>query len=159
DHGLYVAAVLPGSSAGRAGLRAGDVLLRYGTTKLASKADLKPLEAGERVPIIVWRDGKLLDDLRVAPSKLGIVVSDDPPAVALPKGRERDVLADARSRADAKPLPGTRLEVAALAALLPEGQATLLLGSHASEQELDALAAAGKLKRFRLLHLATHGQV
>jgi tetratricopeptide (TPR) repeat protein len=159
EHGLYLAVVLPGSNASRAGLRAGDVLLRYGGAKLTTKADLKMAEASERVPIVVWRDGKLLDDLRISPGKLGIVVSDDSPAVALRKRRDLDLLADARSRDEAKPLPGTRLEVAAIAALLPEGKATLLLGSKASEQELDALAAAHRLKQFRLLHLATHGQV
>jgi CHAT domain-containing protein len=151
--------VLPGSNAGRAGLRAGDVLLRYGTAKLTTRADLKLAETGERVPVAVWREGKILDDLRVPPGKLGIVVSDDSPAVALRKRRELDLLADARSRDEAKPLPGTRLEVAAIAALLPDGKTTLLLGSQASEQELDALAAAGRLKQFRLLHLATHGHV
>jgi len=34
---------------------------------------------------------------------------------------------------------------------------TILLDSDASEQRLDELARAGKLKGFRLLHLATHG--
>jgi tetratricopeptide (TPR) repeat protein len=159
DHGLYLALVLPGSNAGHAGLRAGDVLLRYGDAKLSTKADLKMVETGARVPVVVWRDGKLLDDLRVSPGKLGVVISEDSPAVALRKRRDLDLLADARTRDDAKPLPGTRLEVAAIAALLPKGKATLLLGSQASEQELDALVAAGRLKQFRLLHLATHGQV
>jgi CHAT domain-containing protein len=34
----------------------------------------------------------------------------------------------------------------------------LLLGSQASEQELEKLALAGELPKFRLLHLATHGE-
>src|SRR5262249_41918939 len=34
-----------------------------------------------------------------------------------------------------------------------------LLGSDASEQQLDALAGAGELGRFRVLHLATHGTI
>jgi CHAT domain-containing protein/tetratricopeptide (TPR) repeat protein len=54
-------------------------------------------------------------------------------------------------------LPGTRHEVQTLARLVPE--ATVLLGSTASEQNLAQLAGSGKLKRFRLLHLATHGEV
>jgi CHAT domain-containing protein len=54
-------------------------------------------------------------------------------------------------------LPGTRLEVAALARLVP--RSTTLLGSDASEQELERLNEQGKLKTFRLLHFATHGQV
>jgi CHAT domain-containing protein len=55
------------------------------------------------------------------------------------------------------PLPGTRREVEALAALFPT--ATKLLGDDASEPRLDALAARGELKRYRYLHLATHGEV
>jgi tetratricopeptide (TPR) repeat protein len=160
DHGLYLSLVLPGGSATKAGLRPGDVLLSYAGTRLATRADLKVAEGGEPVPVVAWRDGKVLDELRVAPGKLGVVVSEDPPSVAFRKRRELDVLADARACGDGlTPLPGSRLEVAALADLLPEGQATVLLGSKASEQELDALAAAGKLKSYRLLHLATHGTV
>jgi tetratricopeptide (TPR) repeat protein len=158
-YGLYLPLVLPDGNAARAGLRAGDTLLSYAGRKLSTKADLKIAEGGDPVPVIVWRDGKTLHDMLLAPGKLGVLVSDDPPAVALRKRRELELLADARTRSDIRPLPGTRLEVAALAGLLPEGQSTLLLGSKASEQELDALAASSKLKSFRLLHLATHGSV
>jgi tetratricopeptide (TPR) repeat protein len=159
EYGLYLSLVLPGSNAARAGLHAGDVLLRYGATTLHAKADLKIASEGAAVPIQVWRDGKTLDDLRLDPGKLGVVISDDPPAVALRKRHELDLLADARVRAGLQPLPGTRLEVAALAALLPRDHTTLLLGSNASEQRLDTLSAVGKLKQFRLLHLATHGTI
>jgi CHAT domain-containing protein len=47
----------------------------------------------------------------------------------------------------------------AFAALLPGDKAEVLLGSQASEQELDRLAAAGRLRQFRFLHFATHGQI
>src|SRR5262249_39143843 len=49
---------------------------------------------------------------------------------------------------------------AALLKLLPglKPGPTVLLGSEASEQSLDALAQKGGLKSYRLLHLATHGQ-
>jgi CHAT domain-containing protein len=53
-------------------------------------------------------------------------------------------------------LPGTRMEVLALKRLVPA--ATVLLGSAASEQNLNQLASSGKLKSFRLLHFATHGE-
>jgi CHAT domain-containing protein/tetratricopeptide (TPR) repeat protein len=56
-----------------------------------------------------------------------------------------------------RPLPGTRREVLALRRLVLGG--TVLLGSDASEQRLDELASAGKLRSFRLIHLATHGSV
>jgi CHAT domain-containing protein len=66
------------------------------------------------------------------------------PPAALPVTRDRFV-----------PLPGSRREVTALAALF--AQSEKLLGSDASEQKLDELAAKGCLKEFRYLHLATHG--
>jgi CHAT domain-containing protein len=150
---------LPDGNAARAGLRGGDVLLSYGGTKLTTKADLKIAEAGERIPVEVWRDGAT-NKHRLDPGKLGVVMSVDMPAVALRKRREALQLADARrSGASLRPLPGTRLEVAAVAALLPKSKTTLLLDSDASEQRLDEMAAAGKLRDFRLLHLATHGSV
>jgi tetratricopeptide (TPR) repeat protein len=158
-HGLYLSLVLPGGNAARAGLHSGDVLLTYNGSKLTTKADLKLLPEGAGVPIEVWRDGKTLNDLRLDPGKLGVVISEDAPAEALRKRRELDLLADARVRSGLQPLPGTRLEVAALAALLPKDHVKPLLGSAASEQQLAALAAAGKLKEFRLLHLATHGTI
>jgi tetratricopeptide (TPR) repeat protein len=159
EYGLYLALVLPDGNAARAGLRGGDVLLSYGGTKLITRADLKIAEGGDRVPVVVWRDGKTLDDLRLAPGKLGVAVSEDRPAVALSKRRDLELLADARSRGNLRPLPGTRLEVRAITGLLPRDKATVLLGSKASEQELAARAAAGKLKEHRILHLATHGKV
>src|SRR5262249_25296529 len=57
-------------------------------------------------------------------------------------------------------LPGTRREAEILLKLLPglKPAAEVLLGSDASEQRLITLAEQGKLKSFRLLHLATHGE-
>jgi CHAT domain-containing protein/tetratricopeptide (TPR) repeat protein len=52
-------------------------------------------------------------------------------------------------------LPGTRREVEMLRKLVAD--CSPLLGSAASEQALDQLAWSGKLKQFRLIHLATHG--
>jgi CHAT domain-containing protein len=40
----------------------------------------------------------------------------------------------------------------------PSPNTLVLVGSNASEQHLDRLARAGCLKRFRFLHLATHGK-
>src|SRR5204863_6703264 len=54
-------------------------------------------------------------------------------------------------------LPGTKIEVEALARLVPDSK--LLLGSAASEQTLEQLADSGQLKQYRLLHFATHGEV
>jgi CHAT domain-containing protein len=56
-----------------------------------------------------------------------------------------------------KPLPATRREVQQIAGLFPGKSTVTLLGSDASEQRLDELAESGGLKRYRVLHLATHG--
>ena len=53
------------------------------------------------------------------------------------------------------PLPGTRTELQAIARLFRAPK--LLLGSDASEANLDCLADDGELKKFRFLHFATHG--
>jgi tetratricopeptide (TPR) repeat protein len=50
DHGALLAGVLPGGSAAKAGLRAGDVLLRYAGTKLKGPQDLRPSASRGRAP-------------------------------------------------------------------------------------------------------------
>jgi CHAT domain-containing protein len=55
------------------------------------------------------------------------------------------------------PLPWARLEVESLARLVPG--TSLLVGSRASEQNLEQLARHDKLRHFRLIHLATHGEI
>jgi CHAT domain-containing protein/tetratricopeptide (TPR) repeat protein len=52
-------------------------------------------------------------------------------------------------------LPGTRQELLGVARVFPETR--LLLGSQASEQNLDRLAASDGLRAYRYLHFATHG--
>jgi CHAT domain-containing protein len=52
-------------------------------------------------------------------------------------------------------LPGTRQELLGLARVFSKTQ--LLMGSEASEQNLDRLATSGDLRAFRYLHFATHG--
>ena len=53
------------------------------------------------------------------------------------------------------PLPGTRHELQGVARLFIKPR--LLLGSDASEQNLEQLAASDDLRAFRFLHFATHG--
>jgi CHAT domain-containing protein len=55
------------------------------------------------------------------------------------------------------PLPGTRREVEAIAALF--ARAHKLLGPDASERRLAELAGAGGLQAYRYIHLATHAVV
>jgi hypothetical protein len=155
-HGLLVVQVLPGGNADKAGVRPDDVLLEYAGARLATRDDLKLRAEGGPVPVRLWRGGKERS-LEVAPGTLGIVVDNEPAPAALKRRRELDqLLASTRGPAP-KRLPGTRREVETLAGLLPRDRVQLLLGSDASEQRLDQLAATGKLKDYRLLHFATHG--
>jgi tetratricopeptide (TPR) repeat protein len=154
-HGLLVLSLTPGSVASRIGLRPGDILLEQDGQKLSKVDDLRPAAAGVRVRLKVWREGKAFSG-PVPGGRLGVAVDRRPVALALEAWRKQEsrLLALARG-ASWQPLPGTRLEARLLARLMP---ATLLLGSEASQQKLEELSDAGKLKQFRLLHLATHGQ-
>src|SRR5262249_41020762 len=67
------------------------------------------------------------------------------------------VLAPARGEPHAR-LPGTRREVAAIAALFPKDRVMTLLGDDARESVVQNLARSGRLKGFRYLHLAPHGR-
>ncbi len=153
SHGVYLQAVVPGGSAASAGLKSGDVLLEYDGKKLLSPADLKTGDGKDPVRVLFWRDGKE-ESARMKPGRLGVLPDKRPAAEAL---RERDRLQRLlASRGEPlAPLPGTWLEVKALAGLVPNP--TTLLGSNASEQELRKLTP--KLPTYNLIHLATHGQV
>jgi tetratricopeptide (TPR) repeat protein len=162
--GVLLTAVVPDSNAARAGLHAGDVLLRYQDTPLKTAADLRPqapsADAKTRIPVEVWRAGEALR-VEVLPGPLGVSVAKEPAAEAL--ARRRRIDADLVTSRDGSPraLPGTRVEAAALARRFREaGQpVTLLTDSDASEQRLAALVADGGLGKVRYLHLATHGTV
>src|SRR5262249_10901442 len=163
--GLLLDVVAPGSSAATAGLRAGDVLLRYADAELTSLDDLdKALQAhaqDKEVKMSAWRNGEM--QTRTArPAKLGVVLARDPAPKALAERRQfAEQLAQARSADDGdwQPLPGTRIEAEALRRLFQahNQDVHLLTDSQASEQALDDLSRNGKLGQFRYVHLATHG--
>ncbi|MDX9980708.1 MAG: CHAT domain-containing protein, partial [Lentisphaeria bacterium] len=56
-----------------------------------------------------------------------------------------------------KNLPGTLAEVEAIGTLFPD--ARVLTGDDAAESRLKAMATAGELANYRVLHFATHGMV
>jgi tetratricopeptide (TPR) repeat protein len=155
-HGVLLAAVQPGGSAARAGVQAGDVLLQWGRQPIANIDDLKKALSQGPGPVRYWRDGK---EAKTAPwpaGRLGIRPDPLPAPQAVQRWRERNAPVVQRGTGH-KALPGTAREVAALAALVKD--TTKLLGSQASEQELDRLLKEDQLQRYRLLHLATHGGV
>jgi CHAT domain-containing protein/tetratricopeptide (TPR) repeat protein len=158
SHGLLALQVLPDGNAFKAGLRDRDVLLAYAGTDLRTTADLRVRAEGGPVPARVWRDGETRE-LTLGPGKLGVAFHKEPAPVALRQQQELETLLASTRGTPAAPLPGTRREVQALAALFAANQPTVLLGSEASEQRLDELAAAGKLRGVRVLHFATHGHI
>jgi CHAT domain-containing protein len=164
---VLISQVVPGSNAAQSGLKAGDVLLEYAGKQLAGPPDLSAAlrakqpapppessrsEAG--IPVQVWRQGRTLA-LAVRPGPLGIYPNPQPAAAAIRAQREGDRAVRASRGGPFTPLPGTRREVEAIAALFE--QPLLLLGTGASASRLHELAASGQLGQFRFLHLATHG--
>jgi tetratricopeptide (TPR) repeat protein len=154
-HGLLLGRVLPKGRAGRAGLRAGDVLLSLGDQRLDTVDDLKKALSGGAEEARYWREGKEGRARLAGSDALGAAIDKRPGPIAVQRWRELERAVERGT--GHKALPGTAREVKALAALVPG--TTKLLGSQASEQELDRLREAGKLRRYRLLHFATHGEV
>jgi tetratricopeptide (TPR) repeat protein len=163
DHGLLVNMVIPGSNAATHGLKPGDVLLAYNGTALNKKDDLKVVAEGDK-PIVVdvWREGRS-SPRDLAPGKLGAVIDRRPAPVAIAANRAiNKVLVAARGGGeDFEPLPGTRYEVEVLAKLFKSDDrpTRILLGTDATEPDLDRLAASGELGKFAFIHLATHGVI
>jgi tetratricopeptide (TPR) repeat protein len=166
DHGLLVNVVAPGSNAAEHGLKPGDVLLSYNGAALLRGDDLKLVPApGRPVPVEVWRAGQRQPVARreLGPGELGVVLDSRPAPQALAERRRLDqaLLAARSGSGDFRRLPGTRYEVGALAQLFASARrpAQVLTDAAASELELDRMAAAGDLRRFAFIHLATHGVI
>jgi tetratricopeptide (TPR) repeat protein len=162
--GLLINQVLPDSNAARARLQAGDVLVAYAGQDLTSVEQLGQFvaaQAGAKTVVVkVWREGlEQLAERELAPGRLGVTLAKEPAREALTARRQADQLLAQLRRGDRyAELPGTQVEVARLAALFDPQHVTTLTRAAATEQRLDDLRRAGRLKEFRYLHLATHGQ-
>jgi CHAT domain-containing protein len=114
------------------------------------------------VVVKFWRNGQSSPRV-LAPGKLGVVLDPRPAPEAIAANRTLEkVLVAARGGAeDFAALPGTRSEVDALVRLFKadERPTRALLGPDASEAELDRLGAAGELRQYAFLHIATHGVI
>jgi len=162
DHGLAIVEVVPNGTADLFGVKAGDVLVEYNGKTLNVASDLAVVPAGDkavRVPVKLWRDGEIRS-LDIAAGPLGIQSNSKLPAaqIVLAFRAAAEVLMPGVRGEGLAPLPGTRREVQAIAALFPEGQVTTLLGSQATESAVQGLARSGALKGYRFIHLATHGK-
>jgi CHAT domain-containing protein len=138
------------------------VLLEYNGKVLRTIKDLIVIAPGEknlRVPIKLWRDGEIRS-LEIAAGPLGIQSNPDrlPAQVILAQREAAEILVPEVRGPSLTPLPGTRREVQAIAALFPDEQVTTLLGKEATESNLQQLALSGALKGYRFVHLATHGK-
>jgi serine protease Do len=65
DSAILVNSVVEGSAAEKAGIKAGDLLIKLGSTSIAETSDLQEavsrLENGTATPVTVWRDGRSVD--------------------------------------------------------------------------------------------------
>ncbi|TWT44345.1 photosystem I assembly protein Ycf3 [Phycisphaerae bacterium RAS1] len=181
--GVLLAKVVENGNAAKAGLRRGDVLLRYSDQKLDESTPLQKamtavtasVQKGERpadapVKIAYWRKGKEIE-AEVPLGKLGVQPQEGKPA----DGLRSMALIDAVTRGGGEfeagvsatdqvrlyggvlpPLPGTQREAKSIAALVGAtgSKSMLLTGTDASIPKLwDAVTASPP----KYLHLATHG--
>jgi CHAT domain-containing protein len=109
------------------------------------------------VPITVWRDGQT-GVRQVASGSLGVVLDKTPAPEAIAAKRKTDELLASVHGEVWKELPDTRIELARLTALFGPERVTVLADVHATEPELEALRTGDRLKEFRYLHFATHGE-
>ncbi len=162
--GLLITQVLPGGAAANARLQSGDVLVAYAGQNLASFEQLTKLVAAnateKTVVATVWREGQeKLTERELASGRLGVALAKEPAREAITARRQADqMLAKLMRGEDYAELPGTQVEIARLAELFDPKDVTTLTRAAASEQRLDELRRADKLKQFRYLHFATHGK-
>ncbi len=153
--------VLPNGNAAAARIVPDDVLLTYAGVDLKDSEQLSKLiedKADDKtVEVTVWRDGKT-SVRQIAGGRLGVVLSNEPAPQALAAKRQADQLLASVRGGDWKALPGTRIELSQLTTIFGKNPVTTLADVGATEPALDALRMDNRLKEFRYLHLATHGE-
>jgi CHAT domain-containing protein/tetratricopeptide (TPR) repeat protein len=160
DAGLAIARVIPLGNAELSGIRAGDVLLAYAGTALKEHADLRtvPADAGpKRIPVRYWREGVIREG-EVAAGPLGVALDPRPAREVVRAGQAADQVLLVLRGGSYRRLPGTRREVEALARLFPAGAVTTVMGERACESTVQDLSRSGRMKAFRYLHFAAHGE-
>jgi tetratricopeptide (TPR) repeat protein len=155
SQGILVLGVLPNSTADKAGMLAGDVILEYNDTRINSIDDLRKAISKTRVHAMVWRYGERVP-LRLEPGVLGVNIDARPAKQAYLAWSKGDSILVASRDDKLSPLPGTRLEARILSGVVKSS--TLLVGSDASEQKLERMAELDQLSKYRILHFGTHGQ-
>jgi CHAT domain-containing protein/tetratricopeptide (TPR) repeat protein len=162
--GLLITQVVPNSNAGKARLQGGDVLVAYAGQDLTSTEQLGKLikaQAGAKsVPVKVWREGQeKLTERELAPGPLGVLLAKEPAREAITAQRQTNQMLAKLTRDERfTELPGTQVEINRLGKLFDANNVTTLNRADASEQRLDDMRKADRLKQFRYLHFATHGK-
>jgi CHAT domain-containing protein len=162
--GLLIMHVVPGSNAAKARLQNGDVLVAYAGEDLTSLEQLDKLLAAninaKSVVVKVWRDGQeKMAEREVAPDRLGVLLAKEPAREAITARRQtEEMLAKLLRGEDFAELPGTQVEITRLAGLFDAKNVFTLTRADASEQRLEEMRKADKLRRFKYLHFATHGK-
>ena len=162
--GVVITDVAPKAQAAAANLRPGDVITSYGEKRIASYEDLVAAIRGTdasvaQVALEFERDGET-KTVSLKPGRMGVFLAREPPPIAGPKLLQNTAAGVIRSatRGGLRPLPGTREEVNALAALIRQSKrptpVATLLGAEATEAALFEACASP-----RILHLATHGLI
>ena len=185
QQGVLLAMVQEGSNAADAGLKRGDVLLRYGEHQLSNRDELGPAiqqtvqmladaGAGEeeaRVSVAYWRDGETAE-ARLRPGRMGVVPQAGSPAdglrtmkliAAATRSGGSELAAGASATEQVRlfggvlpSLPGTAREVQSIANLLEARGADHSLLTGADATVPRLWRAVSKAPP-RYLHLATHG--
>ncbi len=172
--GILVVNVVAGGAAENK-VQDGDVLVSYGGVELKDFETLGKTIAAKAqeksVPVQIWRvteEGKpVTKTIDLAPGRLGANLAKEPARELLAKRHESEMLLASASRSgridektgEKEPwieLPGTAVELDRLQKEFGD-QATIFARSQASEQKLEELKKANKLKDYRYLHFATHG--
>lgn len=171
--GVLIQRVLEASNAAGAGLKPGDVIVKYGGAELQQPSELPALIgrlAEERkrdpkvpanVPLTVWRWGKQVE-LTAQRGPLGIAFATTSAAAALRAWQRIDrTLGQVTELQNLQPLPGSAAEAESLSRLFAQaGQpATSLAGSQATEEQLQDLRASGDLAGYRFVHFASHAVI
>jgi CHAT domain-containing protein len=162
--GLLITQVISNSNAAKARLQSVDVLVAYAGQDLTSVEQLgKLIEAqggAKSVVVKVWREGQeKMAEREIGPGRLGVALAKERAREAITTRRHIDQMLSKLTRGeDFAELPGTQVEIARLAGLFDANAVTSLTRADATEQRLDEMRKADKLKQFKFLHFAAHGK-
>jgi CHAT domain-containing protein len=109
------------------------------------------------VPVRYWRAG-VTREVELAAGPLDVAFDDRPAKETVLAGQAAERVLRGMRGGWHERLSGTRREVEAVTRLFPAGAVTTVTGERACEATMQDLARSGRLKAFRFLHFAAHGE-